>query len=54
MARERNSRRSSCEDPYRRMNERASIGNSKLRSVYRRSFDRLVSTVGAISLGQGY
>ena len=40
MARERNSRPSSCEEAYRRMNKRAkraSIGNSQLRSVYWRS-----------------
>jgi hypothetical protein len=37
MAQERNSRPSSCEVAYRRMNERASIGNSKLSSVYWRS-----------------
>jgi hypothetical protein len=37
MPRERNSRRSSCEVAYRRMDERASIENSKLRSVYLRS-----------------
>jgi hypothetical protein len=54
MAQERNSRLHSCEEAYRRMNERASIGNSKLRLVYWRSFDRLVLTVAAISLGQGY
>ena len=41
MARERNSRLHSCEVAYRRMNECASIGNSKLPSVYWRSFDRL-------------
>jgi hypothetical protein len=56
MARERNSRPSSCEEAYRRMNERTKARlDWKFEVAFGllEVFDRLVSTVGAISLGQG-
>ena len=54
MARERNSRPSSCEEAYRRINERAWIGNSKLRSVYWRSSIDSYQLSGLFPWGQGY
>ena len=54
MAQERNSRRSSCEEAYRRMNERAKARlDWKFEVAFGllEVFDRLVSTVGAISPG---
>ena len=54
MARERNSRPSSCEEAYRRMNERAKARlDWKFEVAFGllEVFDRLVSTVGAISPG---
>jgi hypothetical protein len=54
MARERNSGPSSREVAYRRMNERASTGNSKLRSVYWRSSIDSYQLSGLFPRGQGY
>jgi len=57
MTRERNSRPSSCEDAYRRdKRTRQSAPQLEIRIAFGllEVFDRLVSTVGAISLGQGY
>ena len=57
MAQERNSRLYSCEETYRRMNERAKARldwKFEIAFGLLEVFDTLVSTVEAIFLGQGY